>query len=193
MEKVAIDRLELVDLQRHSVNLQDYFQEYSLLIFLRHLAWLPCQHHLGEVKSAKSEFDRRGVTIVVISFAAPERLLPYQKHHQWPFVILTDPKRHAYQAFALQRLSLLRVFSPATLRLYFRLLREGKKLQNYGQDDYYQAGGDFLIDRKGGILFAHRSQDPADRPAVSTLLGEIDRFLAASSVAKRAEPTIRSL
>jgi peroxiredoxin len=145
------------------------------------------------VKSAKSEFDRRGVTIVVISFAAPERLLPYQKHHQWPFVILTDPKRRAYQAFALQRLSLLRVFSPATLRLYFRLLREGKKLQNYGQDDYYQAGGDFLIDRKGGILFAHRSQDPADRPAVSTLLGEIDRFLAAGSVAKRAEPTIRSL
>jgi hypothetical protein len=38
MEKVAIDRLELVDLQGHSVNLQDYFQEYSLLIFLRHLA-----------------------------------------------------------------------------------------------------------------------------------------------------------
>jgi peroxiredoxin len=127
------------------------------------------------VKSAKSEFDRRGVAIVVVSFAAPERLLPYQKHHQWPFVMLADPKRIAYQAFALQRLSLLRVFSPSTLRLYFRLLREGKKLQNYGQDDYYQAGGDFLVDRDGSILFAHRSQDPADRPSVETLLEAIDR------------------
>jgi peroxiredoxin len=130
------------------------------------------------VKSAKSEFDRRGVTVIVISFAAPERLLPYQKHHQWPFVMLADPKRIAYQTFALQRLSLLRVFSPSTVRLYFRLLREGKKLQNYGADDYYQAGGDFLIDRKGVTLFAHRSQDPADRPRVEALLEAIDRHVS---------------
>jgi peroxiredoxin len=130
------------------------------------------------VKSAKSKFDQRGVAIVVISFAAPERLLPYQKHHQWPFVILADPKRIAYHAFALQRLSLLRVFSPSTVRLYFRLLREGKKLQNYGPHDYYQAGGDFLIDRKGVTLFAHRSQDPADRPRVEPLLEAIDRHVS---------------
>jgi peroxiredoxin len=136
---------------------------------------LPCQHHLGEVKSLKSEFDRRGVAIIVISFAAPERLLPYQKHHQWPFVVLADPKRIAYQAFTLKRLSWLRVFSPSTLRLYFRLLREGKKLQSYGKDDYYQAGGDFLIDRDGNILFAHRSRDPADRPPLEQLLRAIDR------------------
>jgi hypothetical protein len=38
MERVAIDRLMLSDLRGGPVNLQDYFQEYSLLIFLRHLA-----------------------------------------------------------------------------------------------------------------------------------------------------------
>jgi hypothetical protein len=38
MEKVALERLELVDLQGRPVNLQNYFQDYSLLIFLRHLA-----------------------------------------------------------------------------------------------------------------------------------------------------------
>jgi hypothetical protein len=38
MEKVAIGRLELVNLQNRPVNLQDFFQEYLLLIFLRHLA-----------------------------------------------------------------------------------------------------------------------------------------------------------
>lgn len=127
------------------------------------------------MKAFKDELDRRGVAIVVVSFAEPARLAPYQEHHQWPFVMLADPKRTAYQAFALKRLSLLRVFSLSTLRLYFRLLREGKKLQNYGKDDYYQAGGDFLVDRKGNILFAHRSQDPADRPPVEKLLEAIDR------------------
>jgi len=38
MEKVAIDELKLKDLQGRPVSLQDYFQEYSLVIFLRHLA-----------------------------------------------------------------------------------------------------------------------------------------------------------
>jgi peroxiredoxin len=127
------------------------------------------------VRAFKDEFDRRGVAIVVVSFAEPARLAPYQENHQWPFVILADPKRTAYQAFALKRLSLLRVFSLSTLRLYFRLLREGQKFQNYGKDDYYQAGGDFLVDRKGNILFAHRSQDPADRPPIEKLLEAIDR------------------
>jgi peroxiredoxin len=130
------------------------------------------------VKAFKDEFDRRGVGIVVISFAEPERLAPYQEYHHWPFVILADPKRIAYQAFALKPLSLLRVFSPSTLRFYIRLLREGKKLRSNGRDDYYQAGGDFLIDRQGKILFAHRSQNPADRPPIEKLLEAIDPILS---------------
>jgi AhpC/TSA antioxidant enzyme len=133
------------------------------------------------VKSLKDEFDRRGVAIVAISFAEPERLAPYQEHHHWPFVMLADPKRNAYQAFALKRLSWFRVFSPSTLWLYLRLLREGKKLQSYGKDDYYQAGGDFLIDREGNILFAHRSQDPTDRPAIEKLRQAIDQAVSRTS------------
>ena len=89
--------------------------------------------------------------------------------------MLADPKRVAYQAFALERLSWFHVFSPRTLNLYFKLLREGKKLQNYGKEDYYQAGGDFLIDPHGNVLFAHRSEDPSDRPPAAKLLQEIDR------------------
>lgn len=132
------------------------------------------------MKSVKDEFDRRGVAIVVISFAEPEKLAPYQEHHQWPFIMLADPKRIAYQAFGLKRLSWFRVFSPSTLTLYIRLLRTGKKLQSYGKDDYYQAGGDFLVDRQGNIFFAHRSRDPADRPALEKLLKAIDRTVSST-------------
>ena len=92
--------------------------------------------------------------------------------------MLADPHREAYRAFALKRLSWFQVFSPSTLKLYFRLLREGKKLQNYGKDDFYQAGGDFLVDAQGNIVFAHRSQDPADRPPLAKLLEAIDRYEA---------------
>lgn len=80
-----------------------------------------------------------------------------------------------------------RLFFPSTLRLYLRLLREGKRLQSYGRDDYYQAGGDFLLDRRGHILFAHRSREPSDRPAVSKLLEAVDRAKGSSAKTKNLE------
>ena len=91
--------------------------------------------------------------------------------------MLADPERRAYQAFALKRLSWFQVFSPAALRLYWKLLRGGMKPEHYDGDDIYQSGGDFLIDGNGNILFAHRSQDPADRPSAVKLLQAIDRVL----------------
>lgn len=67
-----------------------------------------------------------------------------------------------------------------------KLLREGKKLQNYGKDDFYQAGGDFLVDRQGRILYAHRSIDPSDRPTVETLLKKIGPLLVDADDATRS-------
>lgn len=128
------------------------------------------------MQSFKNEFDQRGIAVVVASFAEPAKLVPYQEHFHWPFAILSDPQRAAYQAFALKRLSWFRVFSLATLKLYWRLLREGMKREDFGKDDIYQGGGDFLLDRDGNILFAHRSQDPSDRPAVSRLLQVVDQL-----------------
>jgi len=137
---------------------------------------LPCQAHLGEVRALKADFERRGVAIAVVSFADPAKLFQYQERHAWPFTMLADPNRIAYRAFALRRLSWLRIFSPATLKLYWRLLREGKQREYYGKDDIYQSGGDFLIDRDGNLLYAHRSRDPADRPSPKRLFEVFDRI-----------------
>lgn len=38
MEKIALDRLALVDLYGKPVNLREHFKQHLLLIFLRHLA-----------------------------------------------------------------------------------------------------------------------------------------------------------
>ncbi|HEX6801113.1 MAG TPA: SelL-related redox protein [Candidatus Binatia bacterium] len=142
---------------------------------------MPCQAHLVEVNAFKREFDRRDVKVVVVAFSEPTTLVHYQEHHQWHFPILADPERKAYQAFGLERLSWHRVYSLATLKLYLKLFRKGLVRQDYGESDVYQTGGDFLIDRNGKILFAHRSDEPADRPSVSTLLKAIDRNPGAAS------------
>ncbi len=90
--------------------------------------------------------------------------------------MLADPDAERYQGFDLKRFSLFRVFSSATLKRYLQLIFKGMKQEPYGGEDIFQSGGDFLIDRKGNLLFAHRSRDPADRPAPAKLLEEIDRI-----------------
>jgi peroxiredoxin len=132
------------------------------------------------VKSLKEEFAKRGVSVVVVSFAEPAKLNQYQQYHRWPFTMLADPQRAAYELFTLKRLSWFHVFSPSTLKMYLKLLREGVRRQDYGKDDIYQAGGDFLLDRDGHLLFAHRSQDPTDRPAAKKMLEVIDRVITES-------------
>jgi hypothetical protein len=115
------------------------------------------------------------VSVAVISFAGPNTLLAYQQELKWPFPIFADPTRSSYLTFGLERLSWLRVFSPATLKLYIRLLKEKRRPKRYGEADIYQGGGDFLINPNGVVLFAHRSRDPADRPSISKLLDFIDQ------------------
>jgi peroxiredoxin len=127
------------------------------------------------MRAFKGEFDRRGIAIVIVSFAELGKLSSYIEYHNWPFTFLADPARKAYAAFALKRLWGWRVFSPAMLKLYFKLVGKGLPRRDYGKEDIYQAGGDFLLDREGNILFAHRSKDPGDRPQVGHLLMAIDR------------------
>jgi peroxiredoxin len=111
---------------------------------------------------------------VVVSFANPETVARYQQELNWPFPIFSDPARSIYRAFGMKRLSWFRIFSPATLALYLRLLKENRRPKRYGDADIYQGGGDFLINRQGEVLFAYRSRDPADRPSVAKLLEVID-------------------
>jgi len=127
------------------------------------------------VQNSKEQFDKRGVFIAVVSFAPPEKLIVYQQHRSWPFLMLSDAKRVAYDRFELGSLPWLRLFGAASMKLYARLILKGRRFQSYGKDDYKQGGGDFILDRQGTVLYAHRSQNPADRPSPQVLIEAIDR------------------
>jgi peroxiredoxin len=128
------------------------------------------------VSAQKSAFDHRGTRIVVVSFVESSKLRDYQERRRWPFPVLADPDRKAYRIFALPKLKLWRIFSPSTLKFYRQQIRRGMKRERYDGADIFQSGGDFLLDRDGKILYAHRSKEPADRPTVGTLLQQIDQL-----------------
>jgi hypothetical protein len=89
----------------------------------------------------------------------------------WP--ILSDPERNLYRAYGLERLNFIRTWlSPRTLAYYLRAAAAGRRIRR-PQSDSRQLGGDFIIDGRGVVVFAHRTAEPADRPPLGQLLAAV--------------------
>jgi len=69
------------------------------------------------------------VEIAVVTFAAPSQLANYREHVAVPFLILADPERRVYAQFAIRRGALRNIWTLGTVRLYVRLLRQGRELR----------------------------------------------------------------
>jgi hypothetical protein len=114
--------------------------------------------------------DELGVRVVVVGFAAPESLAAYQ-HRQGldDLLVLSDPERHAYRAFGLDRGSVARVWlDPRVWRRYAELIWRGRRLER-SNEDTLQLGGDVLIDADGRTRWTYRSKGPEDRPSIEAI------------------------
>ena len=109
-----------------------------------------------------------GTEVLIVSFADEPPARAWLQETGVQFPLLRDPKRQAYRAYGLER-SVARTWTPRTLWYYFHQLMAGRRLRPI-QGDPHQLGGDFVIDTKGVIRFAHREWDPVDRPSAGRLL-----------------------
>ncbi len=108
----------------------------------------------------------------MISFARNRAMEHDGRDLRIPFPLLSDPERAAYKAYGLRKGSLWSIFGPKTVWQYVKLIACGRLFRGI-QADPFQLGGDFVIDGQGIVHFAHRSEDPADRPAMDGLLQAI--------------------
>ena len=153
------------------VRLADYRGQRLLLIFVRHLACLPCQEHLLGVEHQFSTINRGGTRILVISFDALDRVREYRSLLNLSLPIAADTARVAYMAYGLTQASFLQTWHPKTLWRYIMLLRKGRKLQWPKKgSDLSQLGADFVMDADGTISYAHYSERPDDRPDIAEVV-----------------------
>lgn len=110
-----------------------------------------------------------GVSVAVVTFAPVDGLAAQRRHLGVPFPLLSDPDRELYRAFGLGRGSMRAIYGVGTLRLYARLLRQGRRLKRPNQDTR-QLGGDFVIDGEGRLTAAFRPASPDARPTVAELI-----------------------
>ena len=109
-----------------------------------------------------------GAEVAVVSFAHGPALQHYAGDLHLPFPLLSDPERGAYEAYGLGQGSRWSVFGPKTAWEYVKLMARGRRCRGI-QVRPLQLGGDFVIDGKGVVRFAHRGDDPADRPSIERL------------------------
>ena len=124
--------------------------------------------------AARDRFAARGCSVLVVSQAKPEVLALYLSRFGWAVPVVCDPGRAAYAAFGLERTGWLTFFKPRVLWGYFRGMFKGYGVKRpYAGEDVLQLGGDFILSRDRRVIFAHRSADPTDRPAVSDLIAAL--------------------
>lgn len=112
-----------------------------------------------------------GAEVLVACQARPELLAAFLREQPLPFSAVADPERAAYRRFGLERTPWSTFLRPGVIWRYLRLMRSGWRLQAVRQgEDVLQLGGDFILDAAGRLVYAYRSAEPTDRPAVATLL-----------------------
>ena len=129
------------------------------------------------------EIVRLGGQVLVVSFAQPAQIADYLARTPLPFPLVADPSRTAYHAFGLERTSWSAILGIRSILAYLRLIFRGWLPRRPREgEDVLQLGGDFVLDRNGRLVYAHRSADPTDRPAVGELVEAV----------RAAEPHARS-
>lgn len=112
-------------------------------------------------------------TIAVVTFAAPERLAAYRQHLNLPFPILADTERTLYRLLGAERGTNRQVWSLGTLRMYARLLRQGRHLRR-PTEDIHQLGADAIVGRNGVLRYLSLPATPDARPPIRDLLKALD-------------------
>lgn len=149
-------------------------RQFLLVVFFRHLLCVACNAHLGTVLVARQELAARGCSILVVSQAKPEVLAAHLGRRQYPVAFAADPDRAAYRAFGLGRARWRSFLRPDVLLGYLGgMLRGYVPWIPYRGEDVLQLGGDFILDRAGSVIYAHRSAVATDRPSAKEILAAL--------------------
>jgi hypothetical protein len=110
------------------------------------------------------------VEMAVVHFDGTDRLDEYRSFHRIPerVRLLADPDRAAYQALGIGRGSWWRVWGPATLAAYLRLMRRGRRFHRH-RGDSLQLGADVVVAPGGRVAWTAAPQEPDARPSVEEI------------------------
>lgn len=118
-----------------------------------------------------------GAEVLVVTQSRPEAVIAASL----PLPTVCDPDRAAYRYFGLDRGHWSMFFRRGVLARYLGLIFGGWRPQR-GEtgEDMLQLGGDFILSDDRRLMYAHRSNDPADRPDAGELVTRLQQLAAST-------------
>jgi len=151
----------------------------TLLLFLRHYGCSCLAERWDALRAELPDLVSAGAQVLAIGQGEPERTAAMVRRRGYPFAVLSDPERRAYEAFGLLQgtpAQLVHDFpwQPGDMDSAERIfLRPRRGTERAVVDDPWQLPGEFVIDRAGTIVLAHRYQYCEDFPPKTVLLGAL--------------------
>lgn len=151
----------------------------TLLLFLRHFGCSCLAERWEKLRDEVPEYEAAGAQLIAIGQGEPGRTAAVARRRGYPFPVLADPQRRAYQAYGLLQGTppqLVHDFPwrPGDTESAEKIfLRPRRGTERAVVDDPWQLPGEFVIDRSGTIVLAHRYQYCEDFPPKTVLLGAI--------------------
>lgn len=110
--------------------------------------------------------------VAVVTFTDPQRLPAYVDHLDVAFPVVSDVNRELYQQLGVVRGTRRQVWSLGTLKMYWHLLRSGRKLRR-SDEDIQQLGADVVVAQDGTIVKLFLPSTPDARPSIDELLAAL--------------------
>ncbi|MFQ5856411.1 MAG: peroxiredoxin-like family protein [Anaerolineae bacterium] len=167
------------DLEGKPVALSRFWQEKPLLLVFTRQYGCGCgAERAARLKEEYAEYVAAGAEVIAVGQGKPPRSKWYIQHFDLPCVVLSDPECRAYEAFGLvegQPSQILPDFDwhPGDLENGQRLLEARREMGRPLVDNPWLLPGEFVIDTRGIIRYAHRYQYCEDHPPKINLLAGI--------------------
>ena len=144
----------------------------TLLVFLRHFGCPHCRGHAIQLRRDAAKYRAAGGQVVLVGLGEPEKAAAFRDDLGLPFTVLCDADKATYRAYGLtRRLNFFREANPAAVsRFIGDVARYGTALT---EQDMFQLGGVFVIDRAGIVRFTFTALRAADFPPTAELLHTI--------------------
>ncbi len=150
----------------------------ALVLFLRHFGCSCLAERWEKLQQEISDFGVAGAQVVAVCQGEPERTAAVAKRRGYPFPILCDPEREAYQIYGLPEgtpAQILHdfVWKPGDRETGEKMLASRRATERALVDSPWQLPGEFVVSTAGRLVHTHRYQYCEDFPPKTVLIGAI--------------------
>lgn len=166
--------IELQDVNGRPVQLSSLWEKQVLILaFTRHFGCPQCKEMVDQLVLASPGLKDRNLSLAIVTQGTPAEAKAFCEERAPGILCLADPERRAYQAYGLERASLLQTFFSLNVwRSNRRLKRQrgwNTELPPKGQDAM-QMAGTFVVAMDGRVRLPYYYDDIADHPSADLLL-----------------------